>query len=235
MSDKSFENCPKKRAVQGKIYGIIYEVCKKKKKPNAVILPGPSIKRSIELAGKFSNKIYCLENDRYIYDETRSQYNELPGYLQRKVKSACGNIVDYKNIFRLENPCRVMDVDLCRTLWATSHIIAACLRDQASNKSKSYKYFMLTVSLRRKGWLKEALYELDRIVLKEIGVKINVEFSVKEENRSNWTWTQGSTKKHAFYTLKIETLDCGRLVRNGLQLYTYKDTSEMLTCFIVYK
>lgn len=236
VMEKTFEYCPRKRAVQNRIYSSIKGFNKGKRKPNILMLPGPSIKEPIMKIEGFTNRIYCLENNKDVYANTKSQYDELPEYLQNRVRSACGNILDYKSIFKLEAPrrCGIIEADLCDTPWVNSHVLAGSIRDQALNKHRSNKHFIPTVSMRRKGGKEEALREVDNTVFKEIGLEIDVKFSMEECNKKPYNWTRRNGKlKHAFDMLRIKILKRGRLV--SLDMYIYKDTSTMMTIHAVYK
>lgn len=226
MKDFGVGSCPKKRYVQGHVYGI---ACEKGVASNIVILPGPSPEEPIELAKSIANtsksRIYCVESDIDVYyDEIEPYYNKLPKHLQEKIKIKYGNIENHK-------VHRVMDLDLCKTLKVTSLTIRNCLREQALDKSKRIKCLMSTVSLRGCS-IQESFRKLDNI-LKEIGTETLLSSSTKTKN----SWTVDG--KHVFNEWKPMISKYGRLlVTDGLHIYTYKDGKKsppMMTCLIMYR
>ena len=172
--------------------------------------------------------MYFIEIDPNIFNEMK-RHKQNPSLDTNRVKISQGDILRYQDVFDLAYPCRFIDADLCQALPGhdgSRYLLSHLIMQQSTNKTKRYKCFIFTSSLRIEGGLKETLTDLN-IMLKEVGAEISVEFTMEPKIV---ILKQGVKRRQPVFIKR------GRLLKNsGLVLYTYKDTTPMMTCVITYK
>jgi hypothetical protein len=238
--ESRFNDCPAKEWLQDNLYTHIGA----RMKSNVMMIPGPSIGKQITNALKIAStpksEIYFIEESytRMAKMYMRSQHDA--GYLSKvggtsadwpknwrsRIHFFYGGVAGYEVAAGLDKPVRFEDLDMDQTMSSMRYLVGHRLLKQSELKSKLRKCMLITSSLRGCD-LDKTLGILHRLLNEILGTKAAIWPNAKGKYAG--THRGAGVNEYAPY---IE--QHGRLIKNGLRLFSYRDSVPMFSCMILY-
>lgn len=234
-----FDNCPTKRWLQDQMYTHLSF----RMKSNVMAVSGPSLEEQITNAFKIAStpkaEIYLVENnvERFLTMSKRCQAlkdKEVPdGWPEDwyyRTHRLFIDVASYEMAAKLNKPVRFEDLDMCQTMASIQHLVRyrLSLQSEIGRPIAILRKCMLITSSLRKCDLEKTLDILQRILEDVLGVSASVWDSSKGAKHSRLYKAHG-VKEYTPYIAKH-----GRLLKDGLRFYTYRDGTPMFSCMILY-
>ena len=206
-------------------------------KSNVMIVGRPFIEEQITNGLKVAStpraNIYLVEKNRIRCQEIERRFwnidspDQWPDRWQGQVHVVYGDVAGYETAAGLNKPVRFEDLNIGQTMRSMRYLVGHRLLKQSNLKSKLRKCMLITSSL-HKCDLDKTLAILHRLLNEILGVKAVVWPNAKGRKHAG-THKDVGVKEYAPY---IE--QHGRLLKNGLRLFSYQDKSPMFACMILY-
>jgi len=234
-----FDDCPTKRWLQDQMYTHLSF----RMKSNVMVVGSPSLEEQITNAFKIAStpaaQVYIVEIDARRFAEMSKRFQIL-----RDRDPLCGwpedwadrthrlfiDVASYEMAAKLKAPVRFEDLDMCQTMLFTQHLVRyrLSLQSEISGYSARMRKCMLFTSSLHHCGLDETLDILQRILEDVLGASASVWKSAKGNKHSRLYKTHG-VKEYTPYIANH-----GRLLKDGLRFYTYRDGAPMFSCMILY-
>ena len=234
-----FDNCPTKRRLQSQIYSNMAM----RMKSNVMMVSGPAVERHItdglKIASTPKAKIYLVERDLERFTEMSRRFQALreqkpldgwPKDWASRVHRIFMDVAAYEMAAKLSKPVRFEDLDMCQTMSSIQHLVRYRLSLQSEIKGYAARLrkCMLITSALRKCDLDKTLGILEDILGDVLNAKVAVWKSADGTKHSR-LYKERGVKEYTPYIANH-----GRLLKNGLRYYTYKDGTPMFSCMILY-
>lgn len=234
-----FDDCPTKEWLQSRIYTYIGT----RMKSSVAMVAGPSIERQITNGFKIAStpkaKIYLIEKDMARYykmcdrryalifagaTDVTAQWPECWWY---RAIPALGDMSGYEVAAKLDKPVRFEDLDMCQTMRSIRYFVGHRLLLQSKLKGSFRKCMLITSSL-RKCTVEDTLAILQQLLGDILGVQSSV-WPGRTGDKHSKIYKEFNVKVYSPYIARP-----GRLLKNGLQFFSYADKSPMFSCIILY-
>ena len=223
-----FDDRPVKQKLEDLLYSYVGYT--KGMVGNVMQVTGPAIKRHLTNARKIAStsacKIYWVEIEHSVYNTMQSRLRSLGRHAKKNVYIGQGDVTNYEHIFGRRLPCRFEDIDFCQSIQSTKYIVAHRMQIQSVDHTigykKKYKCMLVTASIRPLGT--PHYFKCINIALEIIGAEIDVGATMRN-----------GAEKMAFGGQKwrVSMQKKGRL--SDFMAFSYNDTSNMISCMILYK
>jgi hypothetical protein len=140
------------------------------------------------------------------------------------------DVASYEMAAKLDKPVRFEDLDMCQTMASIQHLVRyrLALQSEISGYSARLRKCMLITSALRKCDLDTTLGLLENILKDVLGAEVAI-----------WRSAEGAKHSRMYKERKVKEYTPyiavhGRLLKNGLRYYTYRDGTPMFSCMILY-
>ena len=243
MANKSdldrFDNCPTKRWLQDQMYTHLSF----RMKSNIMVVGSPSLEEQITNGFKIAStpkaEICLVENDVRKFTEMSRRFkilqSQLPLYdwprdWADRTHCLFTDVAAYETAAELAKPVRFEDLDMCQTMASIQHLVRyrLALQSEISGYSARLRKCMLITSSLRHCDLETTLNILQRILKDVLGASASVWNSPKGSKYSR-IYKDHGVKEYTPYMAKH-----GRVLKDGLHIFSYADKSPMFSCMILY-
>ena len=241
-----FDNCPTKRWLQGQMYSHLA----KRMKSNVMMVASPSVEGYITNGFKIAStpkaKIYLVEKDAERFFEMSRwcqvlggvgvagpRYDTPDGWPEDwypRVVRLHTDVVSYEMAAKLNQPVRFEDLDMCQTMSSIQHLVRyrLALQSEIKGYAAGLRKCMLITSALRRCDLEKTLDILQNMLEDVLGAEVVIWKSVKGAKHSR------RYKEHGVKEYTPYIRNHGRLLKDGLRYYTYRDGVPMFSCMILY-
>ena len=240
-----FDNCPTKRWLQDQIYSHL----SKRIKSNIMIVGSPSVEPQITNGFKIAStpkaNIYLVEkNAKRFYEMSRRchvlkgipegpRYDTPEGWPENwysRVIRLYTSVAAYEEAASLNQPVRFEDLDMCQTMVSIEPLVRyrLALQSRIGGYSAKLRKCMLITSALRHCDLETTLDTISNILVDTLGISIGMWSSASGAKHSR-LYKEHGVKEYSPYIS-----DHGRVLKNGLHLFSYADKAPMFSCIILY-